>query len=227
MFHTVYLSFEGEETGRVYIGKHSSKDPYDSYLGSFTDKTFNPCGKIILEYAKTEEGAIEAEIRWQRVFGVAENSEFVNQSYQTSTKFQYDMTGFIFSEESLQKLSDSHKGHKDSEETRKKKSESQKVAQNRPEVKRKHSLNRKGVPKSPEHVEKIKKAHNTPEAIERKRQAMTGRDLGKKHSTETKEKQSVKKKGKKAFTNAEGKRLYLDPGKIPLEGWIPGYNKPE
>ena len=89
MFHTVYLSFEPD--GRDYIGKHSSEDPYDDYLGSYKDKSFDPTNKIILEYCKTEEGAVEAEIRWQRVFNVVEDPQFVNRSYQTSNKF---VTGF-------------------------------------------------------------------------------------------------------------------------------------
>lgn len=89
MFHTVYLSFEPD--GRDYIGKHSSKNPYDDYLGSYKDKSFGPESKIILEYCKTEEGAVEAEIRWQRVFNVVEDPQFVNRSYQTSNKF---VTGF-------------------------------------------------------------------------------------------------------------------------------------
>ena len=91
MFHTVYLSFEPD--GRDYIGKHSSKDPYDEYLGSYKDKSFDPSGKIILEYARTEAGAVEAEVRWQQVFQVAEDSQFANQSYQTNTKFVLDTRG--------------------------------------------------------------------------------------------------------------------------------------
>lgn len=227
MFHTVYLSFEDGKVGRDYIGKHSSDDPYDDYLGSYKNKSFDPSGKIVLEYAKTEEGALEAEVRWQQVFKVAEDPQFANQSYQTSTKFNYDMTGFKFSEESIEKLKKSHTGIKDTEETKKKKSDAQKVAQNRPEVKQKHSKNRKGKSKSPEHIAKIREAHNTPEALQRKREAMTGRDTGKRHTTETKQKQSERKKDKKVFTNREGKRLYLDPGTPPPDGWIPGYKTPE
>jgi hypothetical protein len=87
MFHTVYLSYETGKTGRDYVGKHSGKNPYDTYLGSFKDTSFNPTDKIILEYSKTEEGAILAEIRWQRVLNVVEDPQFVNRSYQTSTGF--------------------------------------------------------------------------------------------------------------------------------------------
>jgi hypothetical protein len=85
MFHTIYLSFE--EDGRDYIGKHTTNNPYDDYLGSFKDDTFDPTNKIILEYAATEEGAIEAEIRWQKVFSVVANPQFANKAYQTKSSF--------------------------------------------------------------------------------------------------------------------------------------------
>jgi hypothetical protein len=110
-YHVVYLSFEESPQGRVYIGKHSSEDPYDKYLGSFHDKTFKPTSKIILEYSKTEEGAILAEMRWQRVFSVAENPDFANKAYQTSTGFQFRESR-TKSEEECRKLSESLRGEK-------------------------------------------------------------------------------------------------------------------
>ena len=97
MYHTIYLSFE--EDGRDYIGKHSTNNPYDGYLGSFKDNTFDPTNKIILEYATTEEGAIRAEMRWQRVFNVVEDPQFANQSYQNTSKFRLSFC----SEEVLQR----------------------------------------------------------------------------------------------------------------------------
>jgi hypothetical protein len=223
MFHTIYDSFESKPGGRDYLGKHSTENPYDDYKGSFFDKTFEPDSKIIVGYSKTVEGAVWLEIQWQKVFGVAEDPQFANRSYQTSTKFNYDMTGFRFSGESIQKLKDSHTGKKDSEETRQKKSKAQQVAQNRPEVKEKHSRNRKGKPKSEIHKQRIRDAHNTPEAKEKKRKDMLGRDTGKKHTLETRQKQSLKRKGKKGFTNKEGKRMFMDPGETPPPGWSPGY----
>ena len=89
MFHTVYNSYESNPNGRDYIGKHSTNDLSDGYLGSHKDKTFNPDSKIVMGYAKTAEGAVWLEIQYQRVFGVVENPQFANQSYQTSTKFSY------------------------------------------------------------------------------------------------------------------------------------------
>jgi hypothetical protein len=91
MFHTVYNSFESGSEGRDYIGKHSTNDPYDDYLGSYRDESFNPNGKIIIAYAKTPQGAVWLEEQFQRVFNVVEDGQFVNRSYQTSDKF---VTGF-------------------------------------------------------------------------------------------------------------------------------------
>ena len=91
MWHIVYLSFEEGASGRNYIGKHSTDNLEDGYLGSYSDSSFSPTSRIILEYSSTVEGALEAEIRWQRVFKVVEDPQFANRSYQTSTKF--DTTG--------------------------------------------------------------------------------------------------------------------------------------
>ena len=89
MFHTVYNSFESKPHGRDYIGKHSSDNPYDEYMGSFTDESFDPDCKIVLGYSKTVEGAIWLEMQLQRVFRVAEDPQFANQSYQTSVGFSF------------------------------------------------------------------------------------------------------------------------------------------
>ncbi len=89
MFHTAYNSFESKPRGRDYIGKHSTEDMSDGYLGSFKDETFEPDSKITLGYAKTAEGAVWLEIQYQKAFGVVEDPQFANQSYQTSTKFSY------------------------------------------------------------------------------------------------------------------------------------------
>jgi hypothetical protein len=110
MFHTVYCSFESKSNGRDYLGKHSSDDPYDDYLGSFYDKTFNPDDKIILAYSNTSEGAVWLEIMFQKVFCVAEDPAFANQSYQTSTGF--DVTGIPKSDEHKRKISEAISGEK-------------------------------------------------------------------------------------------------------------------
>ena len=102
MWHIVYLSFDSSPGGRNYIGKHTTKNLYDGYLGSFTDPTFTPDSRIILGYFRTAQAAVTAEIQWQRVFQVATDETFANKSYQTSV-------GFIcvgHTEESKQKMRD-------------------------------------------------------------------------------------------------------------------------
>jgi hypothetical protein len=98
MFHTVYNSYESKNNGRDYLGKHSTGNPYDDYLGSFKDELFDPDDKIIVGYSKTPEGAVWLEIQYQRAFKVVENPQFANQSYQTSDKF---VTGFAGEEHPL------------------------------------------------------------------------------------------------------------------------------
>ena len=91
--HYTYYSYE--EFGRGYIGKRScSCKPEEDvkYFGSYTDETFKPTQKIILETYDTAEEAIEDEIKIQHFFQVVPNPHFANQSYQTSTKFSYVMT---------------------------------------------------------------------------------------------------------------------------------------
>lgn len=90
-WHIVYLSYESKPGGRDYIGKHSTDNLHDGYLGSFSDKTFVPDSRIVLGIFNSKEAAVQAEIQWQRVFVVAPNPEFANKSYQTSSKF--DTTG--------------------------------------------------------------------------------------------------------------------------------------
>lgn len=104
MFHTVYNSFESKTGGRDYIGKHSTEDPYDDYLGSYKDDSFDPDTKIVIAYAKTPQGAVWLEERFQKVFNVVEDPQFANKSYQTSTG--YDTTGakWVRSEEQKERL---------------------------------------------------------------------------------------------------------------------------
>lgn len=91
MFHTVYLSYEEGPSGRSYVGKHSTDDPYDDYFGSFHDSSFNPVGKHVLGVYKTPQGATQGETMWQRVLNVVEDPHYVNRAYQTAIGF--DTTG--------------------------------------------------------------------------------------------------------------------------------------
>ena len=91
LYHTVYLSYEEGISGRSYVGKHSTDNPYDEYFGSFHDSSFTPVGKHVLSIYRTPRGATQGEIMWQRVLNVVEDPHYVNRAYQTSTGF--DTTG--------------------------------------------------------------------------------------------------------------------------------------
>jgi len=113
MYHFVYVSFEGGQSGRNYIGKRSTSTLEDGYLGSFKDDSFSPSHRIILGFYKTSEAAIRAEIQFQKVFNVVEDPSYANRSFQTST-------GFVSNHpETRRKISDSRKGQKLSEELKK------------------------------------------------------------------------------------------------------------
>ena len=92
--HYVYRSYE--EHGRDYIGTRSCNclpEQDTKYLGSFTDKTFNPTGKVILFVCETRKEALEIEIELHAFFDVAVNPQFANLAKATSTKF--DTTGTV------------------------------------------------------------------------------------------------------------------------------------
>ena len=151
-YHTVYNSYE--QNGRDYLGKHSTENPYDDYLGSFSDKTFQPEQKIILAYATSAEGAVWLEVMFQKVFGVVENDQFVNKSYQTSEKFHYDWTGKIRSPENRENAARALRG--------KTKSEEHKRNMRKPKCEnhgRNVSLSRQGMKLSPQHCENISKGN--------------------------------------------------------------------
>ena len=115
MFHIVYNSYESKPNGRDYIGKHSTDDLNDGYLGSFKDTTFNPDSKIAIAYANTAEGAIWLEMMFQRVFGVVEDPQFANRAYQTSMSFTFSARGEnnpSKKPEVREKISKSNKGRK-------------------------------------------------------------------------------------------------------------------
>lgn len=89
-WHYVYYSYE--EWGRGYIGKRSSSVPPCedvSYLGSYTDKSFCPTQKIILQEYATEKEALDAEIALHKYYEVDINPHFANRAKQTSSGFAW------------------------------------------------------------------------------------------------------------------------------------------
>jgi hypothetical protein len=109
-----YTYYSYEEWGRGYIGYR--KCPYrktpetDEYFGSFKDKTFKPTVKEILGVYNSKDEAIRDEITLHKFFDVAKNPHFANRACQTSTKFSYNCSGKIFSQEHRRKISQANMG---------------------------------------------------------------------------------------------------------------------
>jgi hypothetical protein len=127
-FHYVYYSYES--WGRGYIGKRSCQCPPEEdtkYMGSFTDATFHPDQKIILETFASSAEALAAEIVLHDFYNVALNPHFANRSKQTSQffdvqgvpktlehrrKIQAALAGRVFSSETKTLMSAAKKGNK-------------------------------------------------------------------------------------------------------------------
>lgn len=108
---TIYYTYYSyEEFGRGYIGYRKCPEKCtpetDSYMGSFTDKTFKPTHKVILGIYTNKERAIADETFLHKAYDVAKNPHFANKARQTSTKFCCD------SEESRKKISKKLTGKK-------------------------------------------------------------------------------------------------------------------
>lgn len=106
MYHFLYDSFEESPGGRDYIGAHSTEDLYDGYLGSFSDKSFKPTGRIIISFYPDRETLLKAEQNFQKLLNVVEDPQYANRAYQTSSgfntqgaKFPGKNTGRTWSEE--------------------------------------------------------------------------------------------------------------------------------
>jgi hypothetical protein len=91
-----YVYYSYEEWGRGYIGKRECyclPEEDVRYFGSFTDKTFRPTQKVILEIFATKEEALAAEIILHDFYQVDVNPHFANKARQTAVGFSYDRTG--------------------------------------------------------------------------------------------------------------------------------------
>lgn len=91
-----YVYYSYEEFGRGYIGKREcSCKPEDDikYFGSFTDKSFKPTKKIILQTFVNEDECLIAECALHNFYQVDKNSHFANMAKQTSTKFYFSKSG--------------------------------------------------------------------------------------------------------------------------------------
>jgi len=85
-----YVYYSYEPWGRGYIGKRECwclPEEDIKYLGSFTDKTFKPTEKIILETFDTAKDALKAEVSLHIFYGVDENPHFANKLKMVTEKF--------------------------------------------------------------------------------------------------------------------------------------------
>lgn len=74
---TCYLSFENCFCSRLYVG--FEKNATEKYLGSYTDTTFNPTGKVVLYETKEPIMALFVEDMYHRCWQVRDNSRFANR----------------------------------------------------------------------------------------------------------------------------------------------------
>lgn len=90
----VYLSRETDPPGRLYIGYRkcpAGVSPWEdtNYMGSYTDKTFNPSKKTVLYVFLSQIEAKKFETFLQKKFDVLKNKIFCNKSI-SAEKFLVD-----------------------------------------------------------------------------------------------------------------------------------------
>lgn len=84
-----YVYYSYEPWGRGYIGKREClclPEEDAKYFGSFTDKTFKPTEKIILQTFDTRKDAYIAEVKLHQFYDVKNNPHFSNKSNQCLDK---------------------------------------------------------------------------------------------------------------------------------------------
>ena len=246
MYHIVYLSFESKPGGRSYVGKHSTENLYDGYLGSFADKSFSPDSRIVLGFYKDSNSAVQSEIQWQRSLQVKEDPHYANQVYQTSTGF--DCTGVVRSEEYLEKQSKIQKEVQNRPEVKEKKSKSITEAMNKPGVKSRHreimkrigkdrevqarkSASRKSSVNKPNLTDLWKNRQRESQRVSQNRpetKALKSHKIRERmQDPDVKEKMQARSndhnKGKKWYTNGEETGMF--PEGFHPEGWRRGRGK--
>ena len=242
-YHIVYLSYEDKPGGRNYVGKHSTEDLYDGYLGSFADTSFSPNFRIVLGIYKDSASAVWSEIQWQRVLRVKEDESYANQVYQTSTGF--DCTGVRWPEEYRKKQSLIQREVQNRPEVKEKKSRNITKAVNDPAVKSKHREAMQRIGKDPEvQAKKVaskkasgrnpneteswktsqrksqKVSQNRPETKQLKSERIKERMQDPEVRAKIQARANDHNKGRKWYTNGEESSMYF-PGEEP-SGWRAG-----
>jgi len=210
-FNFVYIT-TNTKNGKQYVGDHSSNKLNDNYLGSgvYFQNALNEYGKEnfkreILEYFDTKEEAFNAQEKCIQQYNTS-----VPNGYNISPKGGVGTFG-CFSQETIKKMSESHKGKpspnkgKNLSETHKKNISLNHNKHLSDETKKKISESGKGKHKGIKFSAEIRKKMS--EAQKGKKHSDEGKNnisknnakywLGKKRSDETRKKISDGHKGKK------------------------------
>lgn len=158
MYHYTYYSYE--QFGRGYIGSRTCKcNPENDikYFGSFTDKTFNPTEKVILEVHNTSKESLEAERVLHYFYDVANNPHFANKCTNNVILNTGHRKGVPHTDEVKERISKTMTGRRLSEETKNRISKARKQMDviNTPKARAKMAAAKRGTHRSEETKRKI------------------------------------------------------------------------
>lgn len=222
--------------GKIYIGKHSTDDINDGYMGSgirvkqaYQKYGLENFSKEVIQFYTSEEELNQGEIYWIARFNSTDQNIGYNLTYggdggilteEARKKLSAVKKGKPLSEEHRRKISEGNKGKPKSEEHRRKMSEAgkgkpgpNKGKHRSIETKRKISEGLKGRHLSEEHRRKLS------EAMKGENHPMYGRHF--QHSEATKQKMSQTRKGRPSPN--KGKPM-SEAAKQKMKGRIP-WNK--
>jgi hypothetical protein len=202
MYCVYFTIYKGNRLPPFYIGSAPVSKINRGYRGSASSAQWGKIWKSELkenphlfvtfiipgQYAPTPKEILDLELKWQKLFDVVQDPDFVNQAYAKA--------GFCSSPESARKAVETRKRNGRlviTEETRRKIG-----AANR---------GRKLPPVKPETARKISIANTGKKRTEETRERLSESQKGKKRSEKSKKKQSQSRMGLKPTKDAISKRL--------------------